>query len=147
VLVLFLEPAGLPRFLTTTRRKGVNLTKKGVNFPLFILLSYTLNLSSQAFHSQFYICLTCPFTTAYLFAFPSIKSFNSCFPVSLNGTYPISLASPLHSNWPWKWDLQVKLGPKGKLTFWFTLFNQMWWTALHCLFCCIWSTLKRGFRL
>jgi hypothetical protein len=31
MLVLFLEPAGLPRFLTTMRRKGVNLTKKGVN--------------------------------------------------------------------------------------------------------------------
>jgi len=31
VLVLFLEPAGLPSFLTTMRRKGVNLTKKGVN--------------------------------------------------------------------------------------------------------------------
>jgi len=31
VLVLFLEPAGLPHFLTMTRRKGVNLTKKGVN--------------------------------------------------------------------------------------------------------------------
>ncbi len=31
VLVLFLEPAGLLRFLTTTRRKGVNLTKKGAN--------------------------------------------------------------------------------------------------------------------
>jgi hypothetical protein len=31
MLVLFLEPAGLLRFLTTTRRKGVNLTKKGVN--------------------------------------------------------------------------------------------------------------------
>ncbi len=31
MLVLFLEPAGLPHFLTTTRRKGVNLTKKGVN--------------------------------------------------------------------------------------------------------------------
>jgi hypothetical protein len=31
VLVLFLEPAGLQRFLTMTQRKGVNLTKKGVN--------------------------------------------------------------------------------------------------------------------
>jgi hypothetical protein len=28
---LFLEHVGLSRFLTTKRRKGVNLTKKGVN--------------------------------------------------------------------------------------------------------------------
>jgi hypothetical protein len=36
VLVLFLEPAGLPRFLTTMRRKGVNLTEKGVNLKFSI---------------------------------------------------------------------------------------------------------------
>jgi hypothetical protein len=47
VLVLFLEPAGLPRFLTMTRRKGVNLTKKGVN--LKFSKTYYNNPSSQKY--------------------------------------------------------------------------------------------------
>jgi hypothetical protein len=47
VLVLFLEPAGLPHFLTTMRRKGVNLTKKGVNLKFSFINLIILQILHQ----------------------------------------------------------------------------------------------------
>jgi hypothetical protein len=63
VLVLFLEPAGQPRFLTTMRRKGVNLTKKSCEFKIF--LKESCNIFGNATLSHFFpkkiLWLSCTF--------------------------------------------------------------------------------------
>jgi hypothetical protein len=71
--------------------------KKGFIYTAF--LHFKLVFTNIYFIPNFRFALAALSLLLTYYAFPSIKSFNSCFPVSLNGTYPISLASPLHSNW------------------------------------------------
>ncbi len=121
--------------------------KKGFIYTAF--LHFKLVLTSISF-PILDLPLTCPPFTAALpyYAFPSIKSFNSCFPVSLNGTYLISLASPLHSNWPWKNGFAGETSAKRQAHF---LVYSVQPNAMNCVFALPillhWSTLKRGFRL
>jgi len=63
MLVLFLEPAGQPRFLTTMQRKGVNLTKKRCEFKIFLKESCNIigNATLSHFFPQKILWLSCTF--------------------------------------------------------------------------------------